>query len=94
MRRITRDLVPTTLEQFGLVAAIEEFIHRLSDNLSLTVHFQCDAENIPRLAPKVELALYRIMQEPVSYTHLDVYKRQPMYSFFEHVNDEAIFVVH
>ena len=66
VRRITRDLVPTTLEQFGLVAAIEEFIHRLSDNLSLTVHFQCDAENIPRLAPKVELALYRIMQELVN----------------------------
>lgn len=66
VRRITRDLVPTTLEQFGLVAAIEEFIHRLSGNLSLTVHFQCDAENIPRLAPKVELALYRIMQELVN----------------------------
>lgn len=66
VRRITRDLVPTTLEQFGLVAAIEEFIHRLSDNLSLTVNFQCDAENIPRLAPKVELALYRIMQELVN----------------------------
>lgn len=66
VRRITRDLVPTTLEQFGLVAAIEEFIHRLSDTLSLTVHFQYDADTIPRLAPKVELALYRIMQELVN----------------------------
>lgn len=66
VRRITRDLVPTTLEQFGLVAAIEEFINRLSDNVSLTVHFQCDAENIPRLPTKVELALYRIMQELVN----------------------------
>ncbi|MPR35431.1 sensor histidine kinase [Cytophagaceae bacterium SJW1-29] len=66
VRRITRDLVPTTLEQFGLVAAIEEFIHRLSDNVSLTVHFQCDTEHIPRLSPRVELALYRIMQELVN----------------------------
>ncbi len=66
VRRITRDLVPTTLEQFGLVAAIEEFINRLSDNVSLTVHFLCDTENIPRLPPKVELALYRIMQELVN----------------------------
>ena len=66
VRRITRDLVPTTLEQFGLVAAIEEFIHRMSDNVSLTVHFLCDADNIPRLPPRVELALYRIMQELVN----------------------------
>ncbi|TDB68268.1 sensor histidine kinase [Arundinibacter roseus] len=66
VRRITRDLVPTTLEQFGLVAAIDEFIHRLGDNLALTVHFHCDADNIPRQSPKVELALYRIMQELVN----------------------------
>lgn len=66
VRRITRDLVPTTLEQFGLVAAIDEFIHRLGDSVTLTVHFQCDAENIPRLSPHIELALYRIMQELVN----------------------------
>lgn len=66
VRRITRDLVPTTLEQFGLVAAIDEFIHRLGDNLPLSFRFECDAEDIPRQSPKVELALYRIMQELVN----------------------------
>ncbi|MBU1821469.1 MAG: sensor histidine kinase [Bacteroidetes bacterium] len=66
VRRITRDLVPTTLEQFGLVAAIDEFINRLGDNQGLTFHFECDANEIPRQSPKVELALYRIMQELVN----------------------------
>lgn len=66
VRRITRDLVPTTLEHFGLAAAIEEFINRLENSSSLTVQFYCDADRVPRLTPKVELALYRITQELVN----------------------------
>ncbi|WP_373511549.1 sensor histidine kinase [Persicitalea sp.] len=66
VRRITRDLVPTTLDQFGLVAGIEEFIHRMDDSYALSVHFHCEGEDIPRQSPKVELALYRIMQELVN----------------------------
>ncbi len=66
VRRITRDLVPTTLDQFGLVAAIEEFINRMSENYALSVHFHCDGQEIPRQSPRVELALYRIMQELVN----------------------------
>ncbi|GHB59959.1 sensor histidine kinase [Persicitalea jodogahamensis] len=66
VRRITRDLVPTTLDQFGLVAAIEEFIHRMGENYTLSVQFHCDGEEIPRQSPRVELALYRIMQELVN----------------------------
>ncbi len=66
VRRITRDLVPTTLEQFGLAAAIDEFILRMGDSMSLTVRFHCDPEEIPRQSPRVELSLYRIMQELVN----------------------------
>lgn len=66
VRRITRDLVPTTLEQFGLAAAIEEFIHRLQAGSSLSVNFQCDAESLPRQSQKIELTLFRITQELVN----------------------------
>lgn len=66
VRRITRDLVPTTLDQFGLVAAIEEFVHRMGESYTLSVQFHCDSEDIPRQSPRVELALYRIMQELVN----------------------------
>ncbi len=66
VRRITRDLVPTTLDQFGLVAAIEEFILRMGESYTLSVQFHCSSEDIPRQSPRVELALYRIMQELVN----------------------------
>ncbi len=66
VRRITRDLVPTTLEQFGLAAAIDEFIVRMGEHVGPSVRFHCDAEDIPRQSPGVELALYRIMQELVN----------------------------
>jgi signal transduction histidine kinase len=66
VRRITRDLVATTLEHFGLVAAIEEFMNRLENTETLMLQFQCESDFIPRQPKKVELALYRIMQELVN----------------------------
>lgn len=66
VRRITRDLVPTTLEQFGLASAVDEFIRRLQASNSFTVQFHCDAEEIPRQPQKIELTLFRITQELVN----------------------------
>jgi len=66
VRRITRDLVPTTLERFGLAEAIEEFIHKLEENNQLTLSFRCNVEEFPRLGQKTELTIYRIMQELVN----------------------------
>ncbi|WP_207506517.1 sensor histidine kinase [Telluribacter humicola] len=66
VRRITRELVPTTLKQFGLPTAIDEFVQKLDANHSISIHFNCIFENIPRQSQKVELTLYRIMQELVN----------------------------
>jgi signal transduction histidine kinase len=66
VRRITRDLVPTTLERFGLAEAIDEFIHKLEEGNNLTISFHADAEEMPRQGPKIELNLYRVMQELVN----------------------------
>lgn len=66
VRRITRDLVPTTLERFGLSEAIDEFIHKLEDGDNFTISFQPGAEELPRQGQKIELTLYRIMQELVN----------------------------
>lgn len=66
VRRITRDLVPTTLERFGLIEAIEEFIDKLEEDNNLLITFQANTEEIPRLGQKLELTLYRIMQELVN----------------------------
>lgn len=66
VRRITRDLVPTTLERFGLAAAIEEFISKLENNKNLKLSFVSNTEESPRQSQKIELTIYRIMQELVN----------------------------
>ncbi|NIJ53532.1 sensor histidine kinase [Dyadobacter arcticus] len=66
VRRITRDLVPTTLERFGLLEAIEEFIDKLEEDNSLIISFHANTEEFPRQGQKLELTLYRIMQELVN----------------------------
>ncbi|CAG4990988.1 hypothetical protein DYBT9275_00654 [Dyadobacter sp. CECT 9275] len=66
VRRITRDLVPTTLERFGLADAISEFINKLEEGNQLTITFHSNADDFPRQGQKIELTLYRIMQELVN----------------------------
>lgn len=61
VRRISRNLVPTTLERFGLLAALEELADRATDG-DTDVHLvypDPDAQYLPAL----ELMLYRIAQE-------------------------------
>jgi signal transduction histidine kinase len=66
VRRITRDLVPVTLEKFGLAVAIEEFVRRISQGGELQVYFNCEGEEIPRQSRQIELTLFRVMQELVN----------------------------
>jgi two-component system NarL family sensor kinase len=66
VRRITRDLVPTTLERFGLAAAIEEFMNKLDHDKTLKLSFNSNIEESPRQSQKIELTVYRIMQELVN----------------------------
>ena len=64
VRRISRDLVPTTLERFGLLPALEELADRATDG-ELQVHLDCP-EAIADLPPALTLMLYRIAQELVN----------------------------
>ncbi|SFD49082.1 sensor histidine kinase [Spirosoma endophyticum] len=64
VRRISRNLVPTTLERFGLLAALEELIDRANDGeLEVQLTYPESAIQIP---PALELMLYRIAQELVN----------------------------
>ncbi len=64
VRRISRDLVPTTLERFGLLPALEELADRATDG-ELQVHMDCP-ESIDDLPPALTLMLYRIAQELIN----------------------------
>ncbi len=64
VRRISKELVPSTLEEFGLMSAIDEFIQKI--HLASGVLFVFSHEGIEtnqRFDKKIELTIYRIAQE-------------------------------
>jgi signal transduction histidine kinase len=62
VRRISKDLLPPTLEQFGLAAALQDFADTTARASGIAVNTFIDPA-APRLEAKRELALYRIVQE-------------------------------
>lgn len=67
VRSAARNLVPPTLERFGLPDALKAFVERFStgEQLAVTVHAQA---TMPRFEATTELALFRIAQELVNNT--------------------------
>jgi signal transduction histidine kinase len=63
-RRFVRDLRPPALD-LGLVPALKGLVDRIGQASALDVKFEVTGE-VTRLAPDVELALYRIAQEALS----------------------------
>lgn len=64
VRRISRNLVPNTLDRFGLIAAFEELIERTNDS-ELQLSLECP-ETLEQLSAPLELMLFRITQELVN----------------------------
>ena len=64
VRRISRNLVPTTLERFGLLAALEELADRASDKEIDVELVYPEADYL--FSPSISLMLYRIAQELVN----------------------------
>lgn len=66
IRTITRNLSPPSLEQLGLIAAIEELCRRIRDLGGVHITFSYD-QNI-RIEPHQEVALFRVIQELINNT--------------------------
>ncbi len=62
VRRISRDLMPSTLERFGLVQAIKEICDRFQSSSAIPIVFREIGET-PPLSQARELMLFRIIQE-------------------------------
>jgi two-component system NarL family sensor kinase len=62
VRRISRDLRPTLLDDLGLNAAIESLVGDFSErtHIEVSIDNNCQKE---RLSPQIETAFYRIIQE-------------------------------
>lgn len=62
VRRISRDLMPSTLEKFGLTYAIKELCERFHQTSRIPIYFSENGE-IPKLDAQRELMIFRIAQE-------------------------------
>lgn len=64
VRRLVYQLRPPDLDEFGLVAALREYLHRMTPKgTMITFHAP---ETLPTLPAAVEVAAYRIVQEAVN----------------------------
>jgi signal transduction histidine kinase len=65
VRQFSRDLRPLTLEDLGLVAAMQYLVNQLSQSEGVEV--KLDVEGEPDgLSPDMEVAIYRILQEALN----------------------------
>jgi two-component system, NarL family, sensor kinase len=65
VRMISRDLMPSTLERFGLTHALKELCDRFQTTSLLPVTFTEEGD-FEALSPRTQLMLFRIAQELVS----------------------------
>lgn len=62
-RRISHDLLPPILEEFGLVEGIKEFTESYNHSGLINIDFQYQISSETKLGKLVELNLFRIIQE-------------------------------
>ncbi|GAB4423813.1 MAG: hypothetical protein OHK0039_40610 [Bacteroidia bacterium] len=67
-RRISHDLLPPTLENFGLHVAIEELIDRLQQTQTLHIAFDTVGERPEKIDKLLEINLFRILSELLGNT--------------------------
>lgn len=96
VRRISRELVPTTLERFGLSAALQEFTAKSNVSPTTRLTYGINGDENYRLAPQTELMLYRVAQELINNAlkhayanHIHVQLSLPPYPFGMVVEDNG-----
>jgi len=62
IRNISHNLMPNTVVQFGLMAALKDFCRKINNAEKIKVHFQ-NLDFEPELPPQVQTTIYRIIQE-------------------------------
>lgn len=65
VRALSKELVPSTLDNFGLSMALQDFTHLVSSHTGINVVLQ-QVSPIGRYSQHIELAIYRTIQELVN----------------------------
>jgi signal transduction histidine kinase len=66
VRRISHELLPPTLEDFGLIEALKELIEPIRKSSNLDIRFENSLQKDDFDNPQTELNLFRIVQEMLS----------------------------
>lgn len=67
MRRISHELIPNQLEQFGLIATLENITEQLTKTKKITVTLSSNIES-DEIPWTVQLGLYRVLMELINNT--------------------------
>jgi signal transduction histidine kinase len=65
VRRISKDLMPSTLDEFGLIAALRDFTQKMTQHTGILICFS-HGELSEMFDKKIELMLYRSSQELIN----------------------------
>lgn len=65
VRRLSKELMPSTLDEFGLIIALKDFTEKMTEFTGIMVYFS-HGELSEVFDKKIELALYRTAQELVN----------------------------
>lgn len=63
IRRISNDLLPSVLEEFGLSDAINDFVGHFNQNQIIDIYLDKKNYSVKSLKKDIELSLYRVVQE-------------------------------
>ena len=63
VRRISHELLPPTLEDFGLIESLKELIEPIQKSSGVDINFNNTLERADFKNPQIELNLFRIVQE-------------------------------
>ncbi len=85
LRNISYNLLPPSLEQFGLASAIEEEVNKLKSKPDLFIHFD-NSTTGARFEQKIELILFRVFQEMLNNALKHAEAREITIQLIEHGN--------
>ena len=66
VRRISKDLMPSTLDEFGLIIALDEFSEKLTAYTGIPIFFRKNNIQNQIFPKQIELIYYRIVQELIN----------------------------
>lgn len=66
VRRVTFNLKPTVLSDYGLQAALNVFVKEISKLSDITITYSAEGDTTHRLSQKVENNVFRIIQEAIN----------------------------